>query len=145
MPIHRHLHGHSLIPHHERQGGRQSFFKFQARASDGCRFLDRRAAIPQSVEAFELAPQTPRNVGERIQTTSESRRVHQYRGYDKAAVRRTVDILLLHRCDGIFSQKYCDVPLGLNAARSGTRVSRLPPSRSFPNRNESRHGRLRSA
>src|SRR5215470_18000503 len=89
----------------------------QARASDGCRFLDRRAAIPQSVGAFEPTPQTPRNVGERIQTTSESRRVHQYRGYDKAAVRRTADILPLQRCDGIFSQKYCDVPLGLNSTK----------------------------
>src|SRR5262249_54972820 len=56
----------------------------QARAPDGCRFLVRRAAIPQSVEVFEPASQTPRNVGERIQTTSESRKVHQCRGYDKA-------------------------------------------------------------
>src|SRR5215472_98289 len=90
---------------------------FQARAPDGCRFPDRRTAIPLSFEAFEPALQTPRNVRERIQTTSESRRVHQYRGYDKAAVRRTVDILPLQRCDGICSRKYCDVPLGLNSTK----------------------------
>src|SRR5215831_15640263 len=59
---------------------------FQARAPDGCRFPDRRSAIPLSFEAFEPALQTPRNIQERIQTTSESRRVRQYHGYDKAAV-----------------------------------------------------------
>src|SRR6516162_3765932 len=88
-----------------------------ARASDGYRFLDRRAAIPLFFEAFEPDPRRLRNVEERIQTTSESRRVHRYRGYDKAAVRRTANISPLQRCDGILSQKYFDVPLGLNPTK----------------------------
>jgi len=90
---------------------------FQARASDGYRFPDRRAAIPLFFEAFEPDPQRLRNVEERIQTTSESRRVHRYRGYDKAAVRRTANTSPLQRCDGILSQKYFYVPLGLNPTK----------------------------
>src|SRR5215467_7958826 len=89
----------------------------QARAPDGCRFPDRHTAIPPSFLTFEPVLQTLRNVGGRIQTTSESRKVHQYRGYDKAAVRRMVNTLFLRRYDGIFPRKYFDVPLGLNSTK----------------------------
>src|SRR5215469_2468950 len=87
------------------------------RASNGYPFRDQQTAILRSFEAFELILRTPPNVRERIQTTSESQRVRQYRGYDKAAVRRTVNIGSLQRCDAILSQKYCDVPLGLNSTK----------------------------
>src|SRR5215467_13489273 len=90
---------------------------FRLRAPDGCRFPDRRTAIPLSFEAFEPALQTPRNVRERIQTTSESRRVRQYHGYDKAPVRLMVNTLLPRRCDGISPQKYFDVLLGSNSTK----------------------------
>src|SRR5215472_16495083 len=90
---------------------------FRLAHQDGCRFPDRRTPIPLSFEAFEPVLQTPRNVRERIQTTSESRRVRQYHGYDKAAVRLMVNTLLPRRCDGIFPQKYFDVPLGSNSTK----------------------------
>src|SRR5215813_9488864 len=87
------------------------------RASNGYRFRDQQTAILRSFEAFELILRTPPNVRERIQTTSGNRRVRQYRGYDKAAVRRMVNTLFLRRYDGIFPQKYFDVPLGLNSTK----------------------------
>src|SRR5215472_1986196 len=89
----------------------------QARAPDGCRFRGQRTAIPPSFGAFEPILQTPQNVRERIQTKSESRRVRQYHDYDKAAGRRTVNTLFLRRYDGIFPQKYLDVPLGSNSTK----------------------------
>src|SRR5215468_3628763 len=67
------------------------------RASDGCRFLDQRTAIPPSFGAFEPILQTPRNIQERIQTMSESRRVRQCHDHDKAAGRWTVNTLRLRR------------------------------------------------
>src|SRR5215469_12126572 len=87
------------------------------RASNGYRFRDQQTAILRSFEAFELILRTPPNVRERIQTTSGNRKVHQCRGYDKAAVRPTANTLLLRRYDGIFSQKCFDVPLGLNSTK----------------------------
>src|SRR5215472_10574228 len=89
----------------------------QARAPDGCRFRGQRTAIPPSFEAFEPILQTPQNVRERIQTTSESRRVRQCHDYDKAAGRWTVNTLRLRRCDGIFFRKCFAVLLGLNSTK----------------------------
>src|SRR5215470_8450361 len=88
-----------------------------SRASDGCRFLDQRTAIPPSFGAFESILQTPRNIQERIQTMSESRRVRQYHDHDKAAGRWTVNTLRLRRCDGIFFRKCFDVLLGVGSTK----------------------------
>src|SRR5215472_13901552 len=44
---------------------------FQVRAPDGCRFPDRRTAIPLSFEAFEPALQTLPNVAGHIRTKSK--------------------------------------------------------------------------
>src|SRR5215471_17729262 len=87
------------------------------RASNGYRFRDQQTAIPQSSEGFEPILQTPPNVREHIQTTSESRRVRQYRDCDKAAERQMVNTLVLRRCDGIFSQKCLGALLGLNSTK----------------------------
>src|SRR5215470_4730672 len=89
----------------------------RTRASDGCRFLDQRTAIPPSFEAFEPILQTLRNVRERIRTMSESRRVRRYHDCDKAAGRRTASTLFLRRCDGIFARKCFGVLLGLNSTK----------------------------
>src|SRR5260221_103450 len=93
------------------------FMQFWIRASSGCRLRDRHTAILLSFEACEPILQTLRNVGDRIQTMSENRRVRQYHGYGKAAARRAVNTLFLRRCDGILLQIYFGGPLGLNSTR----------------------------
>src|SRR5215469_6466768 len=87
------------------------------REPDGCQFRDQHTAIPPFSEASEPILQRPRNVEERIQTTSENRRVHQYHGCDKAAARLAANTLFLRRYDEICSQKCCDAPLASNSTK----------------------------
>ena len=67
----------------------------------GCQFRDQHSAILPFSEASEPVLQMPRNVEERIQTMSESRRVRQYRDYDRAVARWAVNTLFLRRYDGL--------------------------------------------
>src|SRR5215472_8774857 len=87
------------------------------REPDVCQFRHQHTAIPPFSEASEPILQMPRNVEEHIQTTSENRRVHQYRDYGTAVAQRAVNTLFLRRYDGICSQKCCDAPLVSNSTK----------------------------
>ena len=83
-----------------------------------CRFPGRHTAIPPSCEESEPIPQKLPNVAERIQTMSENQKARQYRGYDRAAVRPTANIVCLRRCDAICFRKRFGASLASDSTKA---------------------------